>query len=106
MSDIRFLYITVANEADARKLAEQILKERLAACANIFPVMESIYWWKGELESARESVLILKTHVDLVEKATAAVRHWHSYTTPCILSLAIESGDQPYIDWLRGEVNQ
>jgi periplasmic divalent cation tolerance protein len=106
MTDIRYLYVTTKNHKEAQTIAEQALKERVAACANIFPETETIYWWQGSMQHATESVLILKTTVDLVEKATEVIKHWHSYSTPCILSIPIESGHPDYIAWLKGEVRQ
>ncbi|MCM2281057.1 MAG: divalent-cation tolerance protein CutA [Bdellovibrionaceae bacterium] len=106
MTDIRFIYVTAPNMTEARKLAQKIVEDRLAACANIFPEMESMYWWEGKLKTATEAVILFKTRADKVEDAMALIRHWHSYSTPCILSFPIEKGDAPYLEWLSGEVRR
>jgi periplasmic divalent cation tolerance protein len=106
MTDIRYLYITTKDMKEAQTIAEKVLSERLAACANIIPQMETMYWWQGEIQHSAESILILKTTKELVEKASELVKKWHSYSTPCILSIPIEAGGSDYIAWLKGEVRK
>lgn len=102
--DIVLLYCTTASAAEAEAIAQQVVGERLAACANIIPGMRSIYWWQGKLEQGEETVLILKTQADLVGAATAAIKAAHSYSTPCVLPLPVGQGGNPdYIAWLRAE---
>ena len=104
MTDIRYLYITTKSLEEARKIAEQALKDRVVSCANIYPTVETMYWWQGQIQYSTEAVLILKTTQDMVAKATETVKRWHSYSTPCVLSIPIESGNEEYIQWLRGEL--
>lgn len=106
MTDIRYLYVTAKNFEEARKIAEQVLKERLAACANIIPSMESMYWWQGQIAYTSEAIAIFKTTENLVEQATQTIKHWHSYSTPCIVVLPVEGGEKAYLDWIRGEVKR
>lgn len=106
MTDIRYLYVTTKNFEEGRKIAEQVLKERLAACANILPEMESMYWWQGQIAYASEAIVIFKTTEENVAKATEVIKHWHSYTTPCIVVLPVEGGEQAYLEWIRGEVKR
>ena len=103
MTDVRFLYVTAKGADQARELARALLDQRLIACANILPQMESIYRWNGEVQNDREAVLILKTSAPLVARATEAVLKLHSYETPCVLELKIESGAQGYLNWLMNE---
>lgn len=102
-SGIRLLYVTTSNIDQARELARTLLDRKLIACANILPQMESVYRWEGEVRFESEAVLILKTEKRLVEAAQNAVLELHSYQTPCVLTLPIESGSQGYIDWLKNE---
>jgi periplasmic divalent cation tolerance protein len=104
MTDIRLLYVTTKDVSQAREIARTLLDRRLIACANILPQMESIYRWKGQIESGTESVLILKTEERLVDEVTQAVHELHSYEIPCVLSLNVEAGAGDYIDWLKSEV--
>ncbi|MFN4277904.1 MAG: divalent-cation tolerance protein CutA [Ferrovibrio sp.] len=107
MSDIVLLYCTAASLAEAEKVAEAVVGQRLAACANIIPGMRSLYWWQGKLERGEEAVLILKTRPDLVEAATAAIRAAHSYSVPCVLAISVgEGGNEDYVAWLLGETRR
>lgn len=107
MSDIVLLYCTAASTAEAEKVAEAVVRQRLAACANIIPGMRSLYWWQGKLERGEEAVLILKTRPDLVEAATAAVKAAHSYSVPCVLPIGVgEGGNADYVAWLLGETRR
>ncbi len=100
-TDIVFLYVTCPTLTEAETLAEAIVAERLAACANILPGMRSVYWWQGKLEKADEVVVIFKTRPDLVDAATAAIKAAHSYTVPCVLPLPVLPGGNPdYRAWL------
>lgn len=104
MTEIVLLYCTTASLAEAEAIAQKLVGERLAACANIIPGMRSVYWWQGKLEQGEEAVLILKTRADLVEAATAAVKAAHRYSVPCVLPLAVGAGgNQDYIAWLLAE---
>ncbi|WP_374305392.1 divalent-cation tolerance protein CutA [Ferrovibrio sp.] len=107
MSDIVLLYCTAASTAEAETVAEAVVGQRLAACANIIPGMRSLYWWQGKLERGEEAVLILKTRPDLVEAATAAVKAAHSYSVPCVLPLSVgKGGNEDYVSWLLGETRR
>lgn len=101
------LYCTVPNATEAERLAEIVVGQRLAACANIIPGMKSLYWWQGKLERGDEVVLILKTRPDLVAAATGALMAAHSYTVPCVLPLYVgEGGNSEYVAWLLQETAQ
>lgn len=104
MSDVVLLYCTTASTEEAERVAEAVVGQRLAACANIIPGMRSLYWWQGKLEKSEEAVLILKTRADLVEAATEAVKQAHSYSVPCVLPLPVGKGGNPdYVAWLLTE---
>jgi len=98
------IYITCKNKKEARKIAAHLMKKRLIACANIFPI-ESMYWWKGKIESNKEAVLIAKSmpkHFDSVRKE---VKRIHSYMTPCILKIGADANPE-YGKWIREEVRE
>lgn len=75
------IYVTASGVKEAKKIARKLLEEKLVACANIIPNMESIYWWEGNLEEDVESILLLKTHSELVDKVIDRVKEIHSYQT-------------------------
>lgn len=93
-------YITTKNIAEAKRIGKRLVEERLAACVNILPGMQSIYRWQGKIESTRECVLIVKTRATLVRKLTARVTQLHSYTCPCVLILPISGGHDVFLKWL------
>jgi periplasmic divalent cation tolerance protein len=101
---IRLLYVTTKDTEEARTIARTLLDRRLISCANILPAMMSIYRWDGEIQEEKEAVLILKTDKALVAAAQKAVIELHSYQTPCVLSIPIETGAPRYITWLLSEV--
>jgi periplasmic divalent cation tolerance protein len=103
MSDFCLVYVTTPDQAVAEVLAERAVEGQLAACANILPGMVSIYRWQGKLERASESVLILKTRVDLAAELKTMLTTHHPYETPCILVLPIADGHQAFLDWIAGQ---
>lgn len=101
--DFRLLYITTAKIDDARRIGNALVEERLVACANIVPGLESIYWWQGKLVQDREVLLVVKTRAERVDATIARVKALHSYTCPCIVALPILGGNPDYLTWLEAE---
>ena len=101
-----FVYTTYPSIVEAESAGRAIVERRLAACVNILPGMISHYWWQGAIERAEEVVMIIKTRAALAEPVRAAVRQLHSYTTPAILVLPIESVDPNYREWLLTETQE
>jgi periplasmic divalent cation tolerance protein len=104
MSEIRLVYITAKDKAEALALGRSLVEARLAACANVLEGMTSVYRWQGKLEEASEVVLIAKTESRLVRELVAAVQKEHSYDIPCALVLPVVEGAGPYMNWLSGEL--
>lgn len=101
----RFLYVTTANPEQAKTIAEALVQERLVACANILSPISSIYWWQGQIQRDTEAVLIAKTRADLMEQVIARVKALHSYTVPCVVSLAIAEGNPDFLAWIEAETS-
>lgn len=102
-SDAVLVYVIAANAGEARRIGRQAVERRLAACANVYPHIDSFYWWQGELVEDHEAVVILKTRRDRVPELMAAVRGWHSYTVPAILAFEVRDGNPDYLRWLEEE---
>lgn len=81
-------------------MARMLVDRRLAACVNIVPQVRSIYRWKGEVEDARESLLLIKTTEDRFSEVRDALRQQHSYELPEIIALPITDGLPEYLAWL------
>jgi len=98
-----FVYTTYPSIVEAERIGRKLVQRRLCACVNILPGMVSLYWWKGAIERGEEVVMIIKTRAALAEAVREAVRQLHSYSTPAILVLPIESVDPNYNAWLMAE---
>ena len=83
-------------------MALHLLKQKIIACANMFPIT-SFYTWEGELREENEEVLLLKTREELFEKVRQEVERVHSYSVPCITKIAVEP-NSAYARWLDGQV--
>jgi periplasmic divalent cation tolerance protein len=98
-----FVYTTYPSVVEAEEAGRALVEQRLCACVNILPGMVSYYWWNDALERGEEAVMIIKTRAALAERVSAAVKEMHSYSTPAILVLPIESVDQNYFNWIMAE---
>ena len=101
-----FVYTTHPSVVEAERIGRELVERRLCACVNILPGMVSLYWWQGAIERSEEAAMIIKTRDALAEPIRAAVRQLHSYTTPAILVLPIESVDPDYKEWLLTETQE
>lgn len=88
---------------EAKSIGRTLVEERLAACANIFPIT-SIFRWKDNIEEAGEFGIIVKTRTDKVKYIENRVRQIHSYEVPCIVSFKIGSGSEDYLKWIEESV--
>ncbi len=98
------VFITVKQAEEARKIAGDLVKRRLAACVNILPEMESYFWWKDKLETKKEILLTVKTKEALLPELTKAVKKLHSYSIPEIIALPITGGSRDYLEWIDSEI--
>jgi periplasmic divalent cation tolerance protein len=98
-----FVYTTYPSIVEAERAGRVLVERRLCACVNILPGMISYYWWQGAIDRGEEVVMIIKTRASLVEPVRAAVKDMHSYATPAILVIPIESVDPDYHAWIVAE---
>ncbi len=97
------VYITAPNVDEAQKLGHILVSKRLAACVNILPGMESMYWWDGAVQTDNEAVLIAKTRGDLAEALTKEVLATHEYDVPCVVTVPITGGNPAFLAWIEDE---
>jgi periplasmic divalent cation tolerance protein len=95
------IYVTTSGEEESQKIASILVKEKLVACANIIPSMNSVYWWEGEIVEDNESIILLKTYSDNFENLVKRIKEIHSYDVPCILEITINQGSSDYLNWLK-----
>lgn len=96
--------VTAPDMKTARRLARAALQERLIACANLFPKVESHYWWQRKIERSDEVMLVLKTtkrQLGALEKLVVAN---HPYDSPEFVVIRVAGGNKRYLDWLAGSV--
>jgi len=98
------LFITTANTEEAQRIASMLLNQKKAACINIVPKVSSLFWWQGKLNSAQESLLMVKTKTSLLNEIVTLVKEIHSYDIPETIALPIVGGNQDYLDWIGKEV--
>lgn len=97
-----FVYITCKDGKEAKKISAHLLKKRLIACANIFPI-DSLYLWGGKIEKTKEVVLIAKTLEEKFSEVKKEVTKIHSYEIPCIEKIKTETNSE-YSEWVKKEV--
>jgi periplasmic divalent cation tolerance protein len=85
---------------NAQALADTLVEQRVAACVNIVPGLQSVYRWKGEVERESESLLVVKTTGDRFEALKRAVLEHHPYELPEVVAIPVEKGHTPYLEWV------
>ena len=100
-SDYVVVLTTLPADADAEGFARMLVEERLAACVNLFPLMDSVYRWEGRVERETERQLQIKTSRERVNELWDRVRELHPYEVPEFLVLPIVDGNDAYLAWVR-----
>jgi periplasmic divalent cation tolerance protein len=106
MTDKRLVLTTCGSPEEARRIAQELVELRLAACVNIVPQIESVYRWQGEVETATEWLLVIKTTAGAFERLRDAIGKLHSYDVPECIEITIEDGSAAYLEWIAGSVSQ
>ncbi|MBI2915603.1 MAG: divalent-cation tolerance protein CutA [Elusimicrobia bacterium] len=105
MTSACVVFVTASNRKEADKISKTIVKERLAACVNQIPSIRSRYWWKGKVETANESLLIIKTKKSKFEALRKRIQTIHSYAVPEVIALEIVQGNPDYLKWMDESVS-
>jgi len=92
---------TCGSEEEADRIAQHLVENRLAACVNVIPQVKSIYRWQGKVESAQESLLLVKTTHEKFSQVRDAIRGLHSYELPECIAIPIEDGSSAYLQWIE-----
>lgn len=101
--DAVLVYVTVPSEAEAERLGKEVVRRRLAACANIVPAIRSIYWWDGAMVDDAEALLLLKTRATLTAQLRETIVALHPYEVPAISTIPLLHVHEPYLQWLLHE---
>ena len=97
---------SVSNAEDARRLARLMVEERLAACVNIIPGVQSIYEWQSKIHEDQELILMIKTRRESVEALNEFLKKNHPYELPELIALNIDDGNPNYLRWIDSIVKR
>ncbi|MFT6789956.1 MAG: periplasmic divalent cation tolerance protein [Pseudoalteromonas rhizosphaerae] len=101
----RLIFTTCADVSEARSMAEQLVKLKLAACVNILPNVESVYMWQGEVAYATECKLLIKTKSEKMNELIQTIKQLHSYEIPEIQVIDVATGNLAYFNWMDEVLN-
>jgi periplasmic divalent cation tolerance protein len=104
MTDKRLVLTTCGSLEEARSIAHALVERQLAACVNIVPQIESVYRWQGEVETAFECFLVIKTTAEAFNRLREALVELHSYELPECIEIAVEDGGPKYLEWVGESV--
>jgi periplasmic divalent cation tolerance protein len=92
---------TFPNQDTAQRVGRALVEEKLAACVNVLPHVQSIYRWEGKVESAEEVLAVVKTTEEAYERLETRLKALHPYDVPEIIAIPVERGDAAYVNWVR-----
>jgi periplasmic divalent cation tolerance protein len=97
--------VTTISVEEAQKIAGLLLSQKKVACVNIIKEAESMFWWRGKIESARESLMLIKSSKSRLDDIISIVKGVHSYEVPEIIALPIIGGSAEYLNWMGQETS-
>ena len=96
---------TLPDREQAEKLAHALIEQQLAACVNILPTVNSVYRWQGKVETANETIILIKTTMARYPAVEAAIKAQHPYELPEIIAVPVSTGLPAYLEWVRTETS-
>lgn len=94
------VFITCSNVFEGQRITKILVENKLAACVNLVKDIKSVYWWKGNIETSEEVLLIVKSDARVLDKLIEIVKNNHSYTIPEIIAIPIINGNPDYLKWM------
>ena len=98
--DVLLVLSTFPDVATARRIGRELVEQRCAACANILPQIESIYWWETKIENANETMVLFKTTTDRYGALETTLKQLHPYEVPEIIAFSVAQGLPDYLCWV------
>lgn len=102
--ETKLVLTTTGSKEEAERIAHTLVQERLAACVNILGPMRSVYRWQGNVDSAEEFLLLIKTTASAAARVQERVRELHSFELPEIIEVHVEGGSALYLKWIADSV--
>ncbi len=108
MADCKYIvvFVTTSTPEEAQTISTTLLESRKASCATVIPHADSRFWWKGQIDGSKESLLILKTKASVFAQVVDMVKTLHSYEVPEIIAMPIVDGNSDYLKWIDAEVQE
>lgn len=98
------VFTTTDKKEEAEKITKVLVEKRLAACVQIIGPIESTYWWNGNIETAKEWLILIKSEKRLYKEIERVIKENHSYQVPEILAVPVTAGNPDYLRWLKNEL--
>ncbi|WP_448588038.1 divalent-cation tolerance protein CutA [Thermocrinis sp.] len=103
----KYLVVFITTPTDKGwEIANYIVEQKLGACVNVVAEVSSVYWWKGNIERDKESLLVVKTSTEKLEKLISEVKKVHPYTVPEIVAMPLMGGNEDYLRWIDDSLGQ
>ncbi|MDD5669828.1 MAG: divalent-cation tolerance protein CutA [Candidatus Omnitrophica bacterium] len=99
------VFVTSSNDKEAKIIARELIEHKIAACVNMIPKINSIFWWEKKIDNADEILLIIKSKYTALGKIIKTVKKLHSYQVPEIIALPIIGGNKDYLSWIHESVD-
>ena len=103
---VELTLVTCPNQEQGQDIAHKLVTEKLAACVNILPQIQSIYSWQGQIQNETEVLMLIKSDVLSRDALQSRVLELHPYDTPEFLTIAAEHVKETYKTWLRNCIHQ
>ena len=104
MIEAMIALVTCSTRAEATRIAETLVGDRLVACVNVVSGVDSCYWWDGKLNWDPECLLVVKTTEEAIDRVHQRVIDIHSYDLPEFVAFKIDEGSEPYLKWIGESV--
>lgn len=99
--DALLVISTAGSEKEARRVARNLVEDRLAACVNVIPGISSFFYWEGKLCQEKEALILIKTVDNKSKKIINKIKKIHSYEVPEMIFLRVDGGEKNYLKWLK-----
>ena len=103
MNEVLYVLTNLPDEPSARKLGRMLVESRLVACVNLLGGVESVYRWKGNVETASEVLVVIKTVASTYDRVQSLILEHHPYELPEIVAVPVVQGLAPYLQWIAAE---